>query len=245
MIERETEITWEAISNRRLNIDGTRILSINAMPVSKLWSELALLLPADGPAATLRQAKGGITGYRFLDEGFDVFQPLLVPPIDGNYALSVAIPGRSGIRDLTVKAVSREGRADRLADANAKWPKRREDLWGFEDLGDEVAYMKVGSFVTWRFERPWKDYLEDFFSQLEKGNFQHLIVDLRGNSGGADAPAQALFERFIKEPCSVAGFEEGSRYTVFPEALSAYASSWNDTWRRLSAQPTHSTGVYH
>jgi len=70
-------------------------------------------------------------------------------------------------------------------------------------LSKDIGYIKIKQFLNY------PAYLNDFkiiesFIDSSNGQFQKLIIDLRGNSGGAPKYWQKIFvERFIKRPQEV------------------------------------------
>jgi hypothetical protein len=73
-----------------------------------------------------------------------------------------------------------------------------------EIITDEIAYMRIFSFLA---DSEYDDAIILPFLQ-EIVDFEHLIIDIRSNTGGAIYyPIQLLFSRLINEPVEVSGRE--------------------------------------
>ena len=67
-----------------------------------------------------------------------------------------------------------------------------DDTYFREEISEDITYIRLGSFSSWY---PTLGEAEEFYKSL-KGNLnkKHLIVDLRGNTGGGDRNSDIIFK---------------------------------------------------
>jgi C-terminal processing protease CtpA/Prc len=217
-------ITKNATKNPLL-ARGTEIAAINGLPTQTLAKQLLALTKGDGANDAKRFKDLNVIGYDSY-EMFDVYFPLLVRPEEGSFSLSV-IDKEGQEKQVRVKATTRQTRNQILQAAYPEIPRTIEDTWQFQFLEEKLGYLKLGTFVIWDFQTDWKKFLKNAFRELEKAKAEKLIIDLRGNEGGADEVLEVLQPYLMKGPCTVQNFEERMRYASVPASLKPYVFTWD------------------
>lgn len=224
---------------------GDEILSINGLATKAILDTLMRYVKADGSNDAKRlndlQLLGG-GKYEF----FDVFFPMLYPPVGGTYTLSLR---RYGMQETYTRDVKTLTRAERLERLNAKYGKQAtnfEDLWQFELLDEKTAYLRLGTFVTWHTDMDWQAFLKGSFAQLNEKEVPHLIVDLRGNEGGDGAVQEALMQYLGQRDAWPTDYQQYIRYKTVSDELRPHLNTWNkgmyDISRKVS--PSDRAGFY-
>lgn len=228
---------------------GTKVLSINKVPVKEIQNQLLQYIGADGATDKNRIFKTQVDGYDFRYNAFDIFYPLIYPLSSQKLELEIQRPDVEVAESVLVNALSREERFKTLIERYPKFPKSRDEMWDFNILSDSTALLKINSFGLsgWKgMTLDYKAYLTNVFKQIDKLNIQHLIIDIRENTGGNDEMANELFTYLAKENFN---FErEGrTRYVNFPESLKPYVKTWEDNpwYFKLNPNETKSTDGYY
>ena len=209
---------------------GTKVLSINRIPVFEIRNELLLCIGADGATDKNRIFKTQVDGYDFRYNAFDVFYPLIYPLQSKELILEVQQVDTDNVESIIVSAQSREERFEILKNRYPQFPRSKDDMWGFEILSDSMAHLKINSFGLrgWKgMTLDYKAFLAEVFQQVDDLNIEHLIIDIRENTGGNDEMANELFTYLAEENFN---FErEGrTRYVQFPENLKPHVKTWED-----------------
>jgi hypothetical protein len=131
------------------------LLAIDGRPMSTLREALLPLLRADGlhPGAVLKrlsQLNGGPNGG-----AMDRLFPLLFPPRNGRYTLTLRERGSGGLRVVDVPATSLEARDQVLAPPSTAWKFRTD--------GD-TGVLTLPTFAFWQSDFKPEAYLQQTFS---------------------------------------------------------------------------------
>lgn len=99
-------------------------------------------------------------------------------------------------------------------------------------IEDEVAYMKINKMAS--FDTAEEDYIKikEFLKEVE--DYEKLIIDIRGNSGGGDDYWKNIVKLLTEEPLSVeyyAFFKDGHRYKYDP-----FRASYLTTMKQLDEE---------
>lgn len=228
---------------------GTKILSINQIPVIEIRNQLLLYIGADGATDQNRIYKSQVNGYDFRYSAFDIFYPLIYPLKSEKLALEIQQSDKNTVEPILVSAMSRENRFKILTERYPQFPKSKDDLWNFEILSDSTAILKINSFglTGWKaMKLDYKAYLADVFKQIDELGIQHLIIDIRENTGGNDEMANELFT-YIADKNYNSEREGRSRYIDFPETLKPYIKTWNDNpwYYKLNPNKIKTTNGYY
>jgi hypothetical protein len=194
---------------------GTEIRSINGVPVATILRELLPLVKGDGSNDGKRIYDLRVTG-RGEFEPFDVYFPLLYPPVNGAYV----------VNEQSVQAISREERAARMRIP----PLVVDELWEFRHVDDQTAILRIGTFVTRKLTRDWKAFLNESFAELRRRNTPLLILDIRGNEGGSDAIVDELLRHLATRDITPFPWREQLRYRTVPADLRPYLSTWDKSF---------------
>ena len=209
------------------------VLSINGVETGVIIQNLLPLVKADGANDGKRLNDLQLFGVGAY-ESFDVYFPLLYPPVDGNYTLEIHDHGTMEKYSSQVAAISRAERKEKLAKKYGPQPDKLDDLWEFELLGNKTAYLKLGTFVIWKMEMNWKKFLRNAFVEISKNGVEHLIIDIRGNEGGADEVSGVLSGYLIQRALVIEDdMSDKLRYDVVPSTLSPYLQTWDQSFMDL------------
>ena len=214
---------------------GTEILSLNGTSVSTILDTLITVVKADGSNDGKRLSDLQLSGVGDY-EAFDVYYPLFFPVPDHTFNIAVRDPTTQAISTITVSALTRSGRAVILEQRYGLQPTTNDDLWQFRILDDRTAHLKLGTFVTWRMEMDWKQFLNDAFAEMDRLHIENLILDLRGNEGGDTTVNDLLFSYLVTRPIQLTGRQARLRYSKIPPALAPYLFTWDDSLQRPRRQ---------
>ncbi|MCK7527146.1 MAG: S41 family peptidase [Ignavibacteriales bacterium] len=113
-------------------------------------------------------------------------------------------------------AVTRGERLKVMNDRYGAQPDNYDAFWDFKVLNDKTAYLKLGTFVTWKMKMDWEDFIENAFDQIEENKIPNVIIDIRGNGGGNDEVYMKLSEYMINKPIEVELGKSLLRYEIGP-----------------------------
>ena len=219
------------VSGNRLK-SCTEILTINGVPVADIVENLNHHRRLDGNNMAKFYIDFSITGEGKY-EAFDVIFPMLYPPVNGKYQLTVSYLERDTI-PIEVTAVSREKRKTLLnlvGDDKAK-------LWKKYFAEDSIATLKLGTFAVWNMKLDWKAYLENFFKETQEKNSKYLLLDLRGNEGGLMEVYWELFKYLTAEPLRLKRDSQGTVYEMVRNEFKPYLETYDPTFFDLTGKVT-------
>lgn len=224
---------------------GTIINAVNGVNVKAIQEQMLQYVGADGATDQNRVYKLEVNGYDFRYNAFDIFFPLKFPFPDDSLILEIQEPGKEVTQNVTVTTLTREERAQILADRYPNFPKTRDDFWQFELLDDSIGILTINSFGLFGWKAmtiDYKAFLAEAFAKLNQNSVQHLIIDIRKNTGGADEMADELFKYL--SPTSYQFAREGrTRYLEFPESLKPHVQTWGDAPWYYKLNPKVATPV--
>ena len=213
--------------------EGMEIHAINGEPVSNIVNELMHYVSADGSndgKRTYELQLSGIGEY----ELFDIYFPLAFPPNKEGY--SIEATDKDGRESVTkrVTPISREKRRTLMDKRYGPGPASYDDLWTFELLEDQIGYLKIGTFVTYKMSMDWQGFLKEAFNTLAEQQIPNLIIDLRGNAGGMDVVGNTLIRSISTGPVTIPATESRIAYDRVPDNIRPYISTWDDSVFDLS-----------
>jgi len=209
---------------------GTIIKSLNGVPVPDIQKQLLPYVGADGATDQNRIYKLEVNGYDFRYNAFDVFYPLVFPPMDTVITATVQVFGSNQTEPVDIPLLTREDRAKRLTATYPDFPATRDDLWSFQVLSDSVGLLTMNSFGLYGWKAmtiDYKAFLAEAFQQMDQPGIGHLIIDIRENTGGNDEMADELFRYLTSEPFQF-DREGRTRYLDFPESLKPHVQTWGE-----------------
>lgn len=214
---------------------GTEILEINNVPVATIIDSLIQYVKGDGNNNLKRLNDLNLSGLGKF-EAFDIFYPLLFPPINNSYSLKVKQPDKPNIFKININPISRIERFELIEKKYGKQPSTLDDLWSFKLLNNETGYLKIGTFVTNKLTIDWKNFLNNAFDELNKKNIKNLIIDIRGNEGGDDEVNLVIGKKLAKKQIEFPAFKELLRYEKVSDEFRPYLNTWDNSFYNRSGQ---------
>ena len=224
-VNNEMIVFEDATSNSKL-VPGTRIISINNTPVQDILKAILPHISTDGNNDQNKISKTEIRGYELIYDAFDVYYPILYPKQQNLLKLEINLPNSKGNTSITTEYVTRESRINILNERNESRPRTINDAWAFRFLEDDIAYLQIGSFATEIYEGSWEKFLNDSFKKIRKKKVKNLIVDIRENTGGQDAPGDYLFQKLVSRPCDINTYIGQKRFSKIPKSQEPFYQSW-------------------
>ncbi|WP_082433449.1 S41 family peptidase [Flagellimonas eckloniae] len=227
LFEKQMVITKNLSGNNLLN--KTQIISINEVPVSTIIDTLLTYVKGDGSNDGKRLKDLELTGLGTF-EAFDIYFPLLYPPIDSVYKLEAQKTGSDESFTVEIKLISRSERLTRIEENYGKQASNYDELWSFEILDPKTAYLKLGTFVTYKMTLDWKKFLADAFEEIESKNIPNLIIDIRDNEGGDEEVNLVLANHLAKKTIELPEYKELLTYDVISDELKPYLKTWDKSF---------------
>ncbi len=131
----------------------------------------------------------------------------------------------------SVRPVTRLRRKELIEERHGPQPTSYDDLWSFSRLDEQTGYLKLGTFVTWKMQMDWQRFIDDAFTSLRENHIPYLILDIRGNEGGADAVMEALGRFLISKPALYPARRQLLRYVQTPPDLDPYLDTWDEGFK--------------
>lgn len=170
---------------------GDEVTHINGVAVKQIVAKIKTVANKDGNAYPQQLAT--IEEY-----GFDYYFPLFFE-LKPTYQLKAKQLASGKTIDITAKGVT-VATQRKLHEARFGKVKSYDDLWSFK-IEKGVAYLEVGTFVTWRMKKlKWKKFLRQTFAQIKRQKIKTLVLDLRNNGGGLTDAAIDLLRYLYKKP---------------------------------------------
>ena len=197
------------------------IKCINDIPVSKIIDSLSHYIKADGN----RKSKK-IKDLQVLFEArynyFDYYFPLIYGFKD---SVSIELIGGEIHR---IPLITKQDRNARISQ-NTSY----DDMWSYS-FYEHYAYLKLGTFVTWKMSLDWEAYLDEFFEQLTKKRIQNLIIDIRDNEGGMTEVTDYLTNRLANKSGILIPRRKHLVYKKVSKNLKPHLSTWSKWFYNVS-----------
>lgn len=214
-------------------LPGDTILAINDRPTPQLIAELLPAVRGDGDNDGKRRSLLELQD-RKLHETMDALLPLVMPPSEGGYRVTV----RRGARDTTL-SVTTISAAARKAAAIPALPVRSNTELTFDG---SIAILRVDGF---EFESGWERFLRATFDQLRETKSTALVLDLRENEGGSDEGALQLLRHLIRAPLPLPTVRQVVAYETVSSSLRPFLQTWdNDFYDRRGKVRARGDGRY-
>ena len=237
-------IVMQNSSENELLDPGAEVTHINGVPVSAILDQLITTIKSDGSNDFQRIYETQLFGLDTY-ESFDIYFPLLFPPNNGEYEIKgVNIKNKTPF-STSVKSVSRKERLELLTKKYGPQPDTYDGLWEFKLLDDQTAYLKMGTFVTWKMKMNWKKFIADAFATVREKGIQHLIIDIRGNGGGDPSVGGVVASYLIEASIEVENYQPWLRYDKVPEDLLPFVGTWDNSYKDLTKKVKSLEGGYY
>ncbi len=204
---------------------GTEVLALDGVPAGAVLRRLLSVARADGSNDAKRVSDLEVRGAGEY-EAFDVYYPLFYPLRPDRLDLRVRAPGRTAARTLAVRPLTF---AERVAPVRARTAAAHggsEPLWAFRFLGPRTAYLRMPTWAVFDTRWNWKRFLARALDETVRRHAANLVIDLRGNEGGADVGDEIL-ARLTARPLHVAQYRRLVRYRRVPAGLRPYLHTWD------------------
>jgi len=213
------------LSEKKLKA-GSQIISINQIPVTSIIDSLLLYAKGDGSNDGKRLSDLALTGLGEF-EAFDIYFPLLFPPINATYELALKEIGTDTLQQVTVNCISRKERFNLMEKKYGKQLTTLDELWEFKLLNKKTAYLKLGTFVTYKMTLNWKKFLKTAFDEIRSKNIPNLIIDIRDNEGGMDEVNLELAKHLASQPIAMMQRKELLTYEKVTDDVRPYLKTWD------------------
>ena len=213
---------------------GTEIIAIDGVQATIFLKETASLVKADGANNAKRYADLNTFGVGNSFEMFDCYFPLLYPPKNEKYSLTIKRPDNESTEELMVNAVSIMERANALTKKYPNRPTNSDQLWKLEFWENNTAYLQLGTFDVFQLSFEWKDFLDNAFKQIKKNKTENLVLDIRWNEGGQDEILLFLGEHLTASPIKPFQRNEMVHYQKLSNELKPYLTTWDNSYFDLT-----------
>lgn len=210
-------------------LDRAEIISINNNQIPAIIDSLLPYLKGDGNNNGKRIIDLELSGLGKF-ESFDIFFPLLFPPINNSYELVFKTKDNNVTQKIIVNSITRAERFSSMEKKYGQQPTTLDDLWNFKLLNEKTAYLKLGTFVTNKFTIDWRKFLENAFSEIKSKKIENLIIDIRGNEGGDDEVNLVLGKYLASKSLVFPEYEQLLRYEKVDDGLKSYLNTWDDSF---------------
>ncbi|MFM7403230.1 MAG: S41 family peptidase, partial [Erythrobacter sp.] len=204
---------------------GTRIISLNGLPVSDVLYRLLPYTRADGHNDAKRRVQ---LEMRNTDtyEYFAIYQGLLLPPEDGVHRITAQRPdGSEFAAELPAIDLATRQKGIKVPEDNGT----DTPLWTWEMRGD-VAILTMPTWVMYNTKWDWKSWLDERLDSL--AGARGLIVDLRDNEGGNEC-GNAILSRLTDKDIQFPGYRQLVRFRETPAALDPFLDTWDPGFRKM------------
>jgi C-terminal processing protease CtpA/Prc len=201
-------------------VAGDEILSVNGVKASAMVDMIMPYLRADGNSdgKRLQQLNHNRGDYSQMD----IVWPLLSPPKNGDYALTVRKASGQKLA-LTVTSTTLAKREQALAKQGIK--PVSED-WTFRIAGN-TAILTLPTFSFWNSDFDWAAFIDNAFAELDAKKIPNLIIDIRLNEGGDGAIGGKILTHLLKQPFEFTSDQSTSNYERAPYNLAKYLDTWD------------------
>ena len=174
---------------------GGEVLAINGRDISGILEEMLRYIPSDGHIATSK--------FRRL-ESTEYFGELyaLVFGMSTNFEIVYLTPKGTAPKTISVKGVTR-GTVNRMFRERYPEAAQRSEPPLELEYRDGVAVLTIRTFSDGPFRSIGMNYpveLRKAFTGMDEKGTERLIVDLRGNGGGADLNGRLLVSYLLDKP---------------------------------------------
>ncbi|NVE93639.1 S41 family peptidase [Altererythrobacter lutimaris] len=173
---------------------GDEILSIDGRSMDQLFAEVSGFIPVDGYTNWTRPT-GMTASLEFMGGAVDHFGALLW---DVPSSATLILRNREGeVRTASVDRMDFD--AWSAMNSAGGQVSNFKDAATFERISDDVAYLRVDTFVNYRDPVDPATIYEPIFKALQDEGQTTLILDLRKNGGGSSDASYGLLENVLTQ----------------------------------------------
>ncbi len=230
-------VVTEDLSGTGKLAPGTRIVTLNGLPVSDILYRLLPLTRADGHNDAKRRVQLEMRNTDRLDY-FDIYQGLLMPPEGGVTRLTAQRPDGSEF--------AAEFPALGLAARQATTKVPEDDgnttpLWTWE-MRCDVAVVTMPTWVMYNTKWDWQGWLDERLASLPGA--RGLVMDLRDNEGGNEC-GNAILSRLTDKDIQFSGYRQLVRFRETPAELNPYLDTWDRSFRKIGVEAEDIGGGFY
>lgn len=220
-------------ANNRSQLEpGTEILSINGVAVGDILTTLSAYVPIDGfTDATIAEALADESDYIDVGSAFEQYYPSVYGWTE-RYTLEIVAPGATEREMRAVAGIRYTSWARLPFDDNATRARDFRNAVQYDNLGAGVGLLRIDTFVNYRVPVDPIALYDDVFTTIAADGIDHLIVDLRRNSGGSTDAAVGLLRFLLAEPFTLIP-DVQMRTVTFADEWLPYLNSWDRTYFEL------------
>lgn len=199
---------------------GDEVLTIDGHTTAEVVAMMLPYLRADGSSDGKRLRQLGHD--RLGDSMMDVVWPLLAPPADGVYTLTVK-SGNGAIHKVHAGATTLAARAASLQAQGIRPPAT---AWRLRIDGD-LAVMTLPTFALYDGKFDWHKFFSDSFAELKRRQSTRLVIDIRNNEGGDGAIGLELLSWLVRAPLTDFPDQSVTMYERVPYQYARYLDTWD------------------
>ena len=181
---------YQDCSNAGSPLEGSELLSINGMPLKTVLGRLNAVITGDGNTAKDWRISR-IGGFTVTLHGLGI-----VPPFQVVYRTPDGKRHTSDLASMTIP--------DREKAWEARHPKPLKTNADLKFLDDgKIAVLAIRHWYEYADDErklTFLNFLKDSFAQIQTNKSHSLIIDVRDNDGGLDAPGKELFAFLYDQP---------------------------------------------
>jgi hypothetical protein len=173
---------------------GGELISLNGRPMSMIVKEMLPYLSSDGRIVTSK--------YKRL-QSMDTFARMyaLLYEVTNQFEFAYRLPKKGKVQKIQVKGI-KPGPMNRLF--RQRYPEAAQEKPPLKvEYRDDIAILTIQTFSDGppsRAGTPFPGFLKKTFEELDQKSIKSLVIDLRGNGGGADLNGRLLFGYLIDKP---------------------------------------------
>lgn len=169
-----------------------RITAINGHPSDQILAEMLSMITSDGVNRTSKVEKINNQFAHYYHLIVDASRTFEVEYIDGETGRRA-----TGLLDGVPRTEILSGeRGHSSIGLYLDFGEMKYDFDG--EIHDDYAYLSVGSFIL--DQGAFRDFLGDYFAEVESRGARRLVLDLRGNWGGPPRGSALLYSYLMETP---------------------------------------------
>lgn len=230
-------VVTEDLSGTDRLAPGTRIVTLNGLPVSDVLHRLLPLTRADGHNDAKRRVQLEMRNIDTYDY-FDIYQGLLMPPQGEVTRLTAQRPDGSefAAEFPALGLAARQARIKVPEDDGTTAP-----LWTWE-MRNDVAILSMPTWVMYNTKWDWEGWLDERLASLDGA--RGLVMDLRDNEGGNDC-GNAILSCLTDKDIQFPGYRQLVRYRETPPELNPYLDTWDRGFRTIGVEAEDVGGGFY